>query len=103
MPIPFNKPLLFKPTELGHITQFPTFDTMRPGMYTPTQKKNFWDKVIHNSASDTLLQKLNRTISTRGNSVRISEPGESERLLSLNDRLLLDHLLMPSFFVDNVI
>ena len=99
-PMPFNKPLLFKPTELGHITQFPTFDTRRAGMYTPNQVKNFWDNVIHNSASDTLLKKLTRTILTRGNSVRISEPGNLERLLSLNDRLLLDHLLTPSFFVD---
>ena len=101
-PIPFNKPLLFKPTELGHITQFPTFDTRRAGMYTPNQMKNFWDNVIHNSASDTLLKKLTRTILTRGNSVRISEPANLERLLSLNDRLLLDHLLTPSFFVDKL-
>ena len=28
-PMPFNKPLLFKPTELEHITQFSTFDNMR--------------------------------------------------------------------------
>ena len=66
----------------------------------PNKMKNFWDNVIHNSASDTLLKKLTRTILTRGNSVRISEPGNLERLLSLNDRLLLDHLLTPSFFVD---
>ena len=99
-PMPFNKPLLFKPSELGHITQFPTFGTRRAGMYTPNQMKNFWDNVIHNSASDTLLKKPTRTILTRGNSVRISEPGSLERLLSLNDRLLLDHLLTLSFFVD---
>ena len=30
-PMPFNKSLLFKPTELGHITQFTTFDTRRAG------------------------------------------------------------------------
>ena len=40
-PMPFNKPLLSKPTELGHITQFPTFDTRRAGTYTPNQMKNF--------------------------------------------------------------
>ena len=34
-PMSFNKPLLFKPTEFGHITQFPTLDTRRAGMYTP--------------------------------------------------------------------
>ena len=40
-PMPFDKPLLFKPNEFGHITQFPTFDTRRAGMYTPKQMKNF--------------------------------------------------------------
>ena len=54
-PMLFNKTLLFKPTELGHKTQFPTFDTRRAGMYTPNQMKNFWDNAIHNSASETLL------------------------------------------------
>ena len=40
-PTPFNKPLLFRPIELGHIPQFLTFDTRRSGMYTPKQMKNF--------------------------------------------------------------
>ena len=99
-PMPFNKPLLFKPTELGHITQFPTFDTTRAGMYTPKQMENFWDNKIHASASETVLKKLTRTILTQGNTVLISDPGNLERLLSLDDRLLMDHLLAPSFFVD---
>ena len=99
-PMPFNKRLLFKPTELGHITQFPTFDTRRAGMYTPKQMKNFRDFIIHASASDTVLKKLTRTILTQGSSVRISDPGNLERFLSLDDRLLMDHLLTPSFFVD---
>ena len=98
--MPFKKPLLFKPTELGHNTQFPTFDTRRAGMYTPKQMKNFWDNIIHASASDTVLKKLTRTILTQGNTVRISDPGNLERLLSLDDRLLMDHFLTPSFSVD---
>ena len=32
---PFNKPSLFKPAELGYITQFPTFEMRCGGMYTP--------------------------------------------------------------------
>ena len=99
-PMPFNKRLLFNPTELGHITQFPTFDTRRAGMYTPKQMKNYWDNIIHDSASDTVLKQLTRTILTQGNTVRISDPGNVERLLSLADRLLMDHLLTPSCFVD---
>ena len=74
--MPFNKPLLFKPTELGLITQFPTFDTRRAGMFTPKQMKNFWDIIIHASASDTVLKMLTRTILTQGNTVRIYDPGK---------------------------
>ena len=99
-PVPFNKPLLFQLTKLGHITQFPTFDTRRAGMYTPKQMKNFWDKIIHASASDTVLKKLTRTILTEGNTVRISDPGNLERILCLDDSPLMGHLLTPSFFVD---
>ena len=67
---------------------------------TPKQMKNVCDNKIHASASDTNLKKLTRTNLTRGNTVRISDPRNLERLLSLDDRLLMDHLLTPSFFVD---
>ena len=99
-PMPSNEPLLSKPTEIGHITQFPTFDTKRAAMYTPKQIKKFWDNIIHASASDTVLKKLTRTILTQGNTVRLSDPGNLECFLSLDDRLLMDHLMTPSFFVD---
>ena len=101
--MPFHKLLLLKPTEIGHITQFPTFDTRRAGMYTPKQMKNFWDIIIHASSSDTVPKNLKRTILTQGITVRISDPGNLERLLSLDDRLLMDHRLTPSFFVDKFI
>ena len=101
-PMPFNKPLSFKPIELGHITQFPTFDTRRAGMYTPKQMKNFWDNIIHASASDTVLKKLTRIILTQSSTVRISDPGNLERLLSLDDRLLMDQFLTPPIFVDKL-
>ena len=100
--MPFNKPLFVKPTELGHITQFPTFDIMHAPMYTPKKKKSFWDIVIHASASDTVLKKLTRTILTQGSTVRISFPGKIERLLSLDDRLLMHHLSTPCYFVDKL-
>ena len=68
-------------------------------MYTPRQMKNFWDNVIHDSASDTVLKKLTRTILTQGNTVPISNPGNLERLLTLDDRHLMDHLMTLCFFV----
>ena len=39
--IPFNKPLLFEPTELVHITQFLTLVTRHAGIYNPKQMKIF--------------------------------------------------------------
>ena len=79
----------------------PTFDTRRAVMCTPEQMKNFCDNIFHLSASDTVLKKLTRTILTQGNTVWISDPGKNlKRLLSLKDRLLMDHFLTPSFFVD---
>ena len=98
--MPFIKPLLFKQTELGHITQFPNSDTRRAGMYTPKQLEKLWVNIIHASAPDTVLKKLTWTILTQVNTIRISDPGNLERLLSLDDRLLMDHLLTRSFFVD---
>ena len=71
----FNKPLLFKPTELGHITQFLIFDARPAGMYTPKQMKKFWDNIFHASASDTVLKNITRTILTQGKTVQVSDPG----------------------------
>ena len=99
-PMPFNKHLLFKPTELGHFTEFPTFDTRRAGMYAPKQMKNIPDKIIYASASDIVLKKLIRTILMQGNTVRISYPRNLERLLILDDELLMDHFLTLCFFLD---
>ena len=99
-PIAFIKPFLFKQTEFGHFTQSPFFDTRRPGMYTPKQLKTFWDNIMHASASDIISKKLTRTILTQSNTVQKSHLGNLERLLSLHGRLLMDHVLTLSFFVD---
>ena len=56
--------------------------------------------MIEAPASNTVLMKFTRTSLTQGNAVRFCNPGKLERLLSLNDRLLTDNLLTPSFFVD---
>ena len=68
--LPFDKPLLFKATELGHFIQFPTFDTRRAGRYM----KKIRDFIAHASASDTVLKKPTGNILTQGNTVCISNP-----------------------------
>ena len=62
--------------------------------------KNFSDNAIHVSATDTVLKKLTKTILTKGNTVRFSDPGNLERFLSLVDNFLMDRFLTPSFVVD---
>ena len=37
--LPFDRPLLFKPTEFGHNTHFPIFHSWRDGIYTPKKIK----------------------------------------------------------------
>ena len=100
-PMPYNKPLMFQPQESRYINQFRTFDTRRAGLYIPKQKQNFCNTIIHASASDTVLEKLTRTVLTPGNTDKNSQPGYLQRLLSLNERVPMDHLLTPSFLVDN--
>ena len=57
-PEPVNKPLISEPTEIGHITEPEEYVLQRSGLYSPDQIKDFWDNVIHNSASATILKKL---------------------------------------------
>ena len=57
-PIPFKTPLMFAPQDIGHITEFPVYDSRRAGMYTPKQLKAFWDNIILNTASKSILKKL---------------------------------------------
>ena len=60
--IPFQTTLKFAPQDIGHITEFPVYDSRRAGMYTPKQLKAFWDNIIHNTASTSNLKKITRTV-----------------------------------------
>ena len=62
-PKPFKTPLMFAPQDVGHITDFPVYDSRRAGMYTPKQLKAFWDNIIHNTASTSILKKLHELFS----------------------------------------
>ena len=57
-PIPFKTPLMFAPQDIGHITEFPVYDSRRAVMYTRKQLIAFWDNIIHNTASTSILKKL---------------------------------------------
>ena len=65
-PIPFKTPLMFAPQDIGHITEFPVYDSRGAGMYTPKQLKAFWDNIIHNTASTSILKKITRTVLQNG-------------------------------------
>ena len=97
-PEPVTAPLIFEPTEIGHITSFPTYESQRAGMYTPGQIKDFWDNVIHHSASDSILKKLTRRLLTNGQQVRILDSGNLDQAMSLNSQFYFDNLLSPDYF-----
>ena len=56
-PMPFSSPAIMSPDDIGHITQFPTYDTRRAGMYTPQQIIQFWSNIIQNTVSNDILKK----------------------------------------------
>ena len=67
-------------------------------MYTPGQIKDFWDNVIHHSASDSILKKLTRRLLTNGQHVRILDSGNLDQAMSLNSQFYFDNLLSPDYF-----
>ena len=67
-------------------------------MYTPGQFKDFWDNVIHHSASDSILKKLTRRLLTNGQQVRILDSGNLDQAMSLNSQFYFDSLLSPDYF-----
>ena len=97
VPEPVNAPLIFEPTEIGHITEPEEYNLQRSGLYSPAQVKDFWDKVIQNSAY-SILKKLTRRILTNGNNVRIMESGNLDQALSFNNRMYFDSFLSPDYF-----
>ena len=40
-PMPFSSPAVISIRDIGHLTQFPTFDTRQAGIYTSMQSKQF--------------------------------------------------------------
>ena len=65
-PIPFKTPLMFAPQDIGHITEFPVYDSRRAVMYTRKQLITFWDNIIHNTASTSILKKITRNVLQNG-------------------------------------
>ena len=61
-PIPFKTPSMFAPQDKGHFTEFPVYDSRHAGMFTPKQLEAFWDNIIHNTASTSILKKITRTV-----------------------------------------
>ena len=59
MPFSFHK--VMSPHDIGQITQFPTNEKRRAGMYTPKQIKQFWSNIIQNTVS----RKITRTVMTK--------------------------------------
>ena len=101
-PIPFKTPLMFAPQDIGHITEFPLYDSRRAGMYTPKQLKAFWDNIIHNTASTSILKKITRTVLQNGH-MDYANSDALTAAMGLNQKIYLDSLLSPGFFMNSFI
>ena len=101
-PIPFKTPLMFAPQDIGHITEFPIYDTRRAVMYTPKQLKAFWDNIIHNTASTSILKKITRFVLHNRHMDYANSDALTARM-GLNQKIYLDSLFSPGFFVKNFI
>ena len=101
-PIPFKTPLMFAPHDIGHITEFPVYDSRRAGMYTPKQLKAFWDNIIHNTASTSILKKITRTVLQNGH-MDYANSDALTAAMGLNQKIYLDSLLSSGFFMNSFI
>ena len=52
--------------DIEHITDFPVYDSRRAGMYTRKQLKTFWDNIIYNTASTSILKQIPELFSKMG-------------------------------------
>ena len=98
-PVHFKLPAVFAPQQIGFIQQIPDYDSRRAGIYTVNQLKDFWRTILHKSASNSALKKISRTVPQNAhvdNSQR-----DIYRAAGLNNRLYLDSMLSPSFFLDD--
>ena len=97
-PIPFKTPLMFAPQAIGQIREFPVYDSRRAGMYIPKHLKAFWDNIIHNTASTSILKKNTRTILQNGHmDYAISDALTAA--MGLSQKIFLDSLLSPGFVI----
>ena len=78
---------------------FKDYDSRRAGNYALNQLKNLWRSILHKSASNSVLKKTSRTV------LQNAHIDTSQRdiysAVGLNNRLYLDSMLSPSFFLDH--
>ena len=98
-PVPFKPPAVFAPQQIGYIQKIPDYDSRRAGIYTVNQLKDFWRTILHKSASNSVFKKISRTVLQ--NAHVDSSQRDIYRAAGLNNRLYLDSMLSPSFFLDH--
>ena len=100
-PVQFKTPKLAEPHSIVYITPFSNYDAQRARMHTLGQLKDFWDTIIHNATSKSVLKKIKRSILTNGQDAKISKSSSLGRVLSLEKKLYLEILLSRNFLAKN--
>ena len=73
-PRPHEEPLKFKPDEIKAITQYDDYSTSRAGLYSATQIKKFWEKIVSQRRGEGILKALVNAASKYGNRQKHSRP-----------------------------
>ena len=97
-PVPFKTPFLFSPLSIGHIINSVGYESQRAGIYTPNQLKDFWDNILHSSASKSVLQKISHEVLS-SREIDYSEKDIYSSAMGINRQIYLDSLLSPNYFV----
>ncbi len=93
----FDSLALFTPKAIHPFTDFNSYSSTKAGMFTNKQFKEFWDTVLHNHASTSILQKFSRQLITEATSSSGSSSSFSN-YLGMPDKIYVDNLVSPNFF-----
>ena len=61
-PVPIKAPLLFSPSTIAQFSSFPSYESQRAGIYTPNQLQSYWDRILQNSATNSVLKKISQVV-----------------------------------------
>lgn len=97
-PVPIKAPLLFSPSTIAQFSSFPSYESQRAGIYTPNQLQSYWDRILQNSATNSVLKKISQVV-LASREIDYSQSDIYSSAMGINNQVYLDSLLSPDFFI----